>query len=406
MPLSDESPRRSLDALVERIAPVAAEGASVQPAASVAGRVLAAAVTLDRDSPACEASAMDGYAVRAAELNADDAVAAGLSVEGECRIGAEPTPLPLGVARRIYTGCPVPPGADAVVRLERVDAIEDAIRLVGDHRVTPGEDIRRRGENASAGDAVLPPGRPLDTAAMAALASSGQPTASVHRPLRVAVVTTGDELEPAGSGALPPWRLRDSNGPSLAAMLAPLPWVKDVSLGHADDTLAGLTATLAETIARHDAVVLTGGVSKGAYDFVPDAVRAVGGDVAFHRIAARPGRPTLGATLDGKPIVGLPGNPVSVLTAGRRLLVPALRARAGLAVIDPPCPVVTLAAWSGKTLPIAWWRPVRIVGDGVAELVALRGSGDPCGPAESDGFVEVPPGRDDRGPFAYRAWRA
>jgi molybdopterin molybdotransferase len=174
---------------------------------------------------------------------------------------------------------------------------------------------------------------------------------------------------------------------------------------HADDNLTGLTDLVVQCLAEADAVVLTGGVSKGAYDYVPAAVAAAGGEVVFHRISARPGQPTLGAVVGGRAVIGLPGNPLAVLTAGRRVLLPVLRRLAGFEDIDPPAPKVIVSAWRGSPIPIAYWRPVNLVAPGVAEITSLTGSGDVCGPAMSDGFIEAPPDQSSGGEFPYYPWR-
>ncbi|WP_197526173.1 molybdopterin molybdotransferase MoeA [Botrimarina colliarenosi] len=390
-------PAEAIQQLTQRLAPIGVETVATSAAAE---RVLADPILLDRDSPACDCSAMDGFAVRAAEL-----AAGALPVVGECRIGEPPGALPAHAAMRIYTGSPLPRGADAVIRLERVDEAERVIRLQAGTTVTTGEDLRRRAENAAAGDVVVDRGVELTAASIAAAATVGLGSLCVHRSLRLGVVTTGSELERPDASDLPPWRLRDSNGPALAAMFGGLPWIDSVELQHADDSLEELTTVLAESLQRNDAVVLTGGVSKGAYDYVPDAVRSIGGEVVFYRIRARPGQPTLGAVAGEKAIVGLPGNPLAVLTAGRRVLTPVLRRLAGHATIESPTPQVTLEAWSGKTLPLTWWRPVRLNAQGVASLASLRGSGDVCGPAATDGFIEVPADTSGVGPYPYYAWR-
>jgi molybdopterin molybdotransferase len=390
-------PAAAIELLASRLTPIGTEELATPDAT---GRVLACNVLLDRDSPACDVSAMDGFAVRAKELTAG-----ALPIAGECRIGEPPEVLPSGKALRIYTGSPVPDGANAVIRLEHVAEADGVIKLLNGKSVHASEDIRRRGENAVAGSVVLTQGTELTAAAIGAIATVGLTVIPVHRRLRITVITTGNELAQFGEGELKPWRLRDSNGPVLAAMLGAAPWVESVKRMHASDSLDSLKMALASALGGSDAVVLTGGVSKGAYDFVPDAVRAAGGGVAFHRIRARPGQPSLGAIAAGKPIVGLPGNPLAVLTAGRWLLTPILKRLAGFVAYNPPAPQVTLEAWIGKPKPLTWWRPVTLKAPGVAKLAALQGSGDVCGPAMSDGFVEVPTDRNDLGPYSYYSWR-
>lgn len=395
--MSPIEPQAALARLLERIEPVGTETV-MGSSPTLAGRVLASPIRLDRDSPACDISAMDGFAVRFNELQKGP-----VQLVGECRIGQAPEELAPAAARRIYTGSPVPRGADTVLRLERGFVDDQQLRLDAEAELTVGADIRRQGENAKAGDIVLPIGIELTPAAIGAMATIGPREIDVYRSLRVAVVTTGNELI-SESDNPPPWQIRDSNGPVLRSLLGSLAWVETVELMHADDSLDAMAEQLKSAVARYDIVLLTGGVSKGAYDFVPPAVQQIGGQIVFHRIAARPGQPTLGALVDGTPVIGLPGNPLAVLCAGRRLVVPVLRKLAGLALSDPPAATVCVEKASDKTLSITWWRPVTLTGEGIAKLASLRGSGDVCGPATTDGFVEVPPETDGSGPYAYYPW--
>lgn len=397
-----QDPSDALARLLGSVTPVDVQTSSI--GGPLAGRVLAEEVLLDRDSPACDVSAMDGFAVRLSDIARGP-----VPLLGECRIGEAPRELPPGAAMRAYTGSPLPTGADAVLRVERARATDTTLALdEGAEPPEPGADIRRRGENARAGAKVLPAGVELTAAAMTAVATVGPPSVEVFRPLRVAVLTTGDELEPAHTTPaepLPPWRLRDSNGPALIAMLSPLPWIETVQHGHAEDTLQALVDRLAEAIDWADAIVLTGGVSKGAYDFVPDAAVQVGCETIFHRLSARPGQPTFAAVSGGKPVLGLPGNPLSVLCTARRLLVPALRRRAGIATPDPPPPSVIVQEWGPKSLPLTWWRPIVLTDAGVGRIAALMGSGDVYGPASTDGFIQAPPNSTGPGPYPFYAWR-
>ncbi|MEO0530607.1 MAG: molybdopterin molybdotransferase MoeA [Planctomycetota bacterium] len=401
MPADPLDPAVAIARLCERVEQVEAEPISAAQPDKLGGRVLAEVLVLDRDSPACDVSAMDGFAVRLSELQAGS-----VPVVGECRIGEPPVELASGTARRIYTGSPVAAGADAVVRLEWVDESADRIELNRRGEPAIGGDIRRRGENAKAGDTVLSPGIELTTAAISAVATVGPSAVSLRRRLRVGVITTGNELDVEPHASPKPWRLRDSNGPVLEALLSPITWIEHVERLHVGDSLDNLATTIEASLSSCDALLLTGGVSKGAYDHVPDAVRRAGGEVVFHRLKARPGQPTLGAVAYGKPILGLPGNPLAVLCAGRRVALPALRRRAGFGVFDPPAPQVQVETWQGKTIPLTWWRPVSFKSSRTARIASLRGSGDVCGPAETDGFVEVPPDENGTGPFPYYAWNA
>jgi molybdopterin molybdotransferase len=395
--------RAAIAKLLARVKPVGAERVAIQLAG---GRVLAEGVATDRPSPPLDASAMDGFAVRCAEL-----VGGPLPISGECRIGHPPRALPAGATLRIFTGSPVPTGADAVLRVEDAQVERTAVGLRQGAAVHPGDHIRLRGENAGVGTAVLAAGQSLSPAAVAALASLRSGPVNVFRKVRVQAIVTGDELLPAAgdehSAEPHAWQLRDSNGPTLTSIVAPLPYATMAPLRHvgdaADDTRRALEQTLGEGDPA-DVIVLTGGVSKGDYDCVPDVIRSLGGEVIFHGLRLRPGKPALGAMIGATPIVALPGNPVSVMVTGRTLLGPVLRGRAGHTVAELPARLVTLAMPHNKALDLEWRRPVQLAADGAATLCPLRGSGDMIGSATSDGFVVIPPGVLGVGPFEFYPW--
>ncbi len=383
-----------------------AEAAPI-PIEDATGRVLAEEVRSDRPSPPFDASAMDGYALRLSELEAQ-AAAGGSVVEfpvaGEVTMGRAPPPLPPGACLRITTGGAVPDGADTVVRREEFRESADRVAIDAEalRRLQRGQHIRRAGENTAAGRVVLRAGRLIDAAAVGAMAAFGLRAVRVRRALRVAVITTGDELAPPGA-AIEPWTIRDSNGPALAAMLGARRWIGAVDRAHARDEPGELDRAL-ERATRGDAIVLTGGVSMGHRDLVPDALDRLGARTLFHKLPQRPGRPLLGAVMpDGRPVLALPGNPVSVLATARRFLLPALARRAGIEPIDATASV-TLANADDARLDLWWHRPVRLVGAGIAELVDTRGSGDLVAAAASDGLVEIPPGEGGPGPWPFRSW--
>jgi len=396
------------------------------------GRVLAEFVRSDRPSPPVDVSAMDGYAIRRADLGelAGAAAAEGgptviaVRVAGEVRVGAAPPELPPNACIRITTGGAVPAGADAIVRREDVrervdgrtdggcgaDATVAAIEIAADAalRVRAGQHIRRRGENAAADARVLEPGRVLDAASIAALAAFGRERVQVRRRLRVAILTTGDELEPPGA-PIEPWQIRDSNGPALESLLRSRPWIGEIDRSHVGDDLEATVDRIAAAVRSDaersaDALVLTGGVSMGHRDFVPAALARCGIRTLFHHVPQRPGRPILGAiTADGRPVLALPGNPVSVLVTARRFLVPALAMRAGISSPDP-APCLELVESDGTRLELWWHRLVRVESPGRASLVEARGSGDLVAAARADGVVEIPPGETGPGPWPFRAW--
>lgn len=389
-------PLEALDSLLNRLSPLDSESIGL---AEAPGRVLAQRVSADRPSPACDVSAMDGYAVRLADLPC-----ARLPVAGEVLMGQRPPALPTAAAIRIFTGGAVPHDADAVIRREDVIEKPDHIEFPPSLGVQPGQHIRRQGENAPAGITVLQPGRLIDGPAGAALANFGITRPHVTRRVHVGVIVTGNELL-APDEKPQPWQLRDSNAYALGSLLSPLAWLKMRSIRHAPDEPETLARMLKQTLTKCDAIVLTGGVSMGDHDYVPRAVEDVGGQTIFHKLALRPGKPVLAAVACGnKPILGLPGNPVSVMTTARRLAVPVLRKLAGFATADPPVPVVEVVNPDEKTLSLWWYRPVRLTATGQAELIKTMGSGDLVSAAQSDGFIQCPPDAAGPGPWAFYNW--
>lgn len=379
-----ESPATIVLRLADRLGPVDSEHL---PLAQCVGRVLAADVLADRDSPACDVSAMDGYSVRTADL-----AAGRLPVRGEVRIGRPPPPQPPGAALRIVTGAPLPPGADAVVRREDVEEHPDFISLRPGMAIEQGLDVRRRGENLRAGERALTAGTLVTPAVASALAAFGIARPAVRRRVNIAVIVSGDEVldveaQPA------PWQLRDGNSAALRALLDGCAWVRTTVAARVGDDLDAIARAMREATANADAVLLSGGVSVGERDFVPAAARAVGAEVVFHGLPIRPGKPLLGAAAPGgKPIIGLPGNPVSVLVTACRFASMVLRRLAGFAGIDPPA---TLAEVDDPHMsnPRLWlYRPVQLAGDRAARIMNTRGSGDFVSAARSDGFVEIPAG--------------
>lgn len=391
-----DSPAAALSALVARVVPVERERVEL---ADAAGRVLAGAIRTDRESPACDASAMDGFAVRARDLALGT-----LPISGEVRIGVAPPALRAETALRIVTGAPLPEGADAIVRREHVVERDGAIAIDQTRaaKIAAGQDVRRRGENAEAGALVIEGGALADGARIGALATFGAAGVEVHRRLRVRVVVTGDELVAVERDASP-WQVRDSNGAALAALLA-RPWIEVERAPRAPDDRAALARSVEAALDGADALVLTGGVSMGVHDHVPDTLRALGVEVLFHKLPQRPGKPILaGVAPGGRPVLALPGNPVSVLVTATRIALPAIARRGGLARVAPR-PAVRLEPGSDERLAMWWHRPVVLEGEGRARLIGGRGSGDVVAAARSDGFVEIPPGATGAGPFPFYAW--
>lgn len=393
-------PDDALRALADRLSP--ADIKKSLGSSSATGRVLAEEVVADRDSPAADVSAMDGYAIRLSDLQHAGAI----SVRGESAPGAPPPKMQSGAVIRIFTGAIVPKGAEAVVKREDTEELEDKIRFRESAMSTlAGEHIRRAGENAKANSTVLTAGVEINPAHLATMANFGSFDVDVYSPVRVSIITTGDEVGLFDKQQPKPWQLRNSNQFSLGGLLDVVRWITVQHVEHCKDDRDSLTQLLTRQLKDSDAILVTGGVSMGDYDHVPDVVRDVGGEVVFHGLPLRPGKPILGAaTGDGKLLMGLPGNPVSATIGCRRMAMPLLAKLSGQTDWLSPCPVVRLENAGDKTIPLHWLRLVRLTAHGVAVPVISQGSGDLVSLGQSTGFVELPPGASGEGPWPYHAW--
>ncbi|MCL6644971.1 MAG: molybdopterin molybdotransferase MoeA [Dehalococcoidia bacterium] len=297
-----------------------------KPLLDALGQVLAEDVVAPFDIPPLDNTAMDGYAVRAADTaGAADATPIELRVIADLAAGyVLDTPVGPGEAVRIMTGAPVPPGADAIVPFEETDealrGINEAARKAGSVRVlkaaSPGANIRRRGEDVRAGSTVIPAGRVLRPSEIGVLASIGLTHVNVIRRPVVAVLSTGDEITPPGEPLLP-GRIYDANAYSVAALVRKYGGIPRI-LGIARDTVEDLTAKIRQGLDA-DMLVTSAGVSRGDFDVVKD-VLAREGNIDFWTVRMRPGKPlAFGAFTapDGRkvPHLGLPGNPVSSMVS-------------------------------------------------------------------------------------------
>jgi molybdopterin molybdotransferase len=261
---------------------------------------------------------MDGYAVRAGDLSQ---CPHDLRLTGEVAAGGGGLPrVEQGACVRILTGAVVPPGADTVVKVEQTSDSGDVVTFL--EAPQPGANIRRQGEEVRRGQIILEEAAALGPAQIGLCASVGKDTVRVHGRPRPTVLCTGEELREVHE-SVEAHQLRDSNGPALCAALAEAGY-HGVGRQIVRDDLDLLAGKIETAAADHDVVILTGGVSVGKYDFVPDAIKRLGATVHFHGVGMKPGKPQLYATLDGgRHLFGLPGNPLSVLTGFYAWVVPA-----------------------------------------------------------------------------------
>jgi molybdopterin molybdotransferase len=325
------------------LAPLDATPAEIVALAEAWNRVTAAPVLARLTQPPADVSAMDGYALRAADGTLD----ATLRV-----IGAAPAGHPFdgtvgpGQAVRLFTGSVVPQGADAILLQEDATSDGDSVRV--NEAVKPGRHIRRAGQDFSRGDEVVPAGRRITARDVGLAAAANHPWLTVHRRPRIAILATGDEIAMPGE-PIPPGGIVSSNSHALAALVRAaggLPTVLPIAL---DTTEA--VAAVAGAVAGADMLVTTGGASVGDHDLVIKGLRSRGMVVDFWQIAMRPGKPLLFGRLapsdGGVPVLGLPGNPVSALVCGILFLLPALFRLSGLPAAPPPTTTALLCTAVG-----------------------------------------------------------
>ncbi len=383
----------AIDRAAQRFDCVPSELTKIQTAL---GRVLAQGILADRDSPALDVSAMDGYAMRLSDLSCS-----GVPVSGVACAGKPPIELPVGRAIQIFTGAAVPFGADCVIQREQTIESPGSVQLtVAPDSIRPGQNIRRRGENIKSGQLVLAEGTQLTTATAGALATFGPAEILVRRKVRVSLLTSGDELIEPG-GQVQPWQIRDSNSLTLQGWLSGLPWATIIGQQRFGDTLQSAIQAIKLAGRDCDAIILTGGVSAGDTDYIPKALMELGGEILFHRLPIRPGKPVLVGCWEGKLVVGLPGNPVSAAVVSRVIAQPLLQRLGG--VLPPPMTQLSLSESDDKRLNLVWYRLIELNG-GHGRLIDSRGSGDLVSLSRSQGFIEQPAGQSGLGPWRTWLW--
>lgn len=385
------TPSEVLFEILARIVPIAR--CEFVPLEQAPGRVLARDLLSDLDLPPFNKSAVDGFAVHAADFSPESAPEGQrmLPVAGESRAGAPwRASLARGSAVAIYTGAELPVGADAVIMVEQSTPAEDGVLLRD--RPASGAHICPRGQDLRLGDTVLRAGRRLRATDLALLASVGaEPVEVIARP-RVSVLTTGDELvapsERPGSG-----QIRESNTQQLAALSRRAGAVVQ-NLGVLRDEPGLMAERFRAALAECDLLITTGGVSMGRYDLVAGALEAVGVEALLHKVAIKPGKPLWFGMAGTIPVFALPGNPVSCLVNHEVFVRPALERLGGE---SGPASPPRRGRWLGQALapnPREQYLPVRCLAgeDGVERLEPVRwnGSADVAGIAHAEAFAVVP----------------
>ncbi|MFQ5463113.1 MAG: gephyrin-like molybdotransferase Glp [Phycisphaerae bacterium] len=377
--------------VLSRVAPL---GTQEVPLADGRGRTLARAVRSDVDDPPFDRSVMDGFAVRAADV---EDVPTRLRVVGQIGAGSEANrAIEAKQAMQINTGAPIPAGADAVVRVEHTHPVDGGAEVEIRQSAEAGKFITRRAAHISAGGVVIEPGTVLGPAEIGAAAGAGASRVVVHRRPRAAVLVTGNELVGVDQVPRGP-QIRNSNAYVLSALLSSA-GVASVDLGIAGDALDELEDRIRIGL-QEPVLCITGGISMGAFDFVPEVLERCG--VTFHirKMRIKPGRPVIfGMSAEGSAVFALPGNPVSAMVAFVLLVEPALTALQGRKDVPLARVRAVLGGVLGPTTDRRTFRPGKLtVGeDGLYRVmpVSWRGSGDLFGMVGSNALIEQAPDSD------------
>lgn len=365
------------------------------PLDEAVGCVLREEIVADRDLPPFDRSTMDGIALAYA------AFAGGrrdFTIESVQPAGRPAQQLrdPSGSCIEIMTGAMLPRGADTVIPVELVTKEGRRATLRSEAHVASGQYIHRQGDDRKAGGLLLSPGCRLHAPQVAILASTGRTHVIVSTTPRVAIVSVGDELVDPGQ-PIEVFQIRTSNAYGLQSALQAM-GCRAIELSHLRDDPAQIAKGLRDLVARNDVIILSGGVSKGLFDFVPRTLAELGVREVFHRVSQKPGQPMwFGTRADGWPVFALPGNPVSTLVCFHRLVRPWFLRSMGSALPDPV--TVRLASTFRLNRPLTHFLPIRIDtsdpgGLPTARLLTYHGSGDYASLGDSDGYVELPPDHD------------
>ncbi len=368
--------RETADAPVERVA-----------VNESAGRILREPVSAERDQPPFDRVTMDGIAIRFEDFDAGrrEFPIAGTQHAGDNEIGSE-----AGECIEIMTGASLPPTVDCVIPVERIEVSGNTAKLEDGYSPEPRQFVHPRGSDHKEGEVLLRPGLRLQPVDVAILVSCGLVEVSVSEVPVVRVISTGNELVPAGE-PIEPHQIRMSNGPALVSMLAGAGYDNTIH-DHLQDDPSAMRERIAHHLEDADVLVLSGGVSMGKADFVPGVLSDLGVELVFHKVSQRPGKPMwFGKGPDGQLVFALPGNPVSNLVCCRQYVLPALYKAAGGTSLPPE--FATLSQPISFAPPLTCFLPTRIVSNAAGQLLALpvptNTSGDFASLTGTDGYLEL-----------------
>lgn len=376
------------EALIRERAP--AMPVEIAPLAELTGAVLRERIVAARDQPPFDRVTMDGIAF------ASSAAAAGrreFRIAGAQAAGARQMVLASPDACfEVMTGAVLPQGCDCVIPVERISVAAGVAKLADDVAPVTGMNVHPRGMDCRAGTVLLEPGTTLGPPEVAVIASTGSARAAISRSPRIVVISTGDELIEPGE-AVADWQIYRSNAYGVLTALRRRGFTR-LTHDHLPDDLDILRTRLRELLAQNDVLVLSGGVSMGKFDFVPQVLTELGIERVFHKISQRPGKPMWFGVGQGRAVYALPGNPVSTLICLTRYVFPGLAA--AMAAQPAAADVVALAGNFEVKPALTYFLPVRLAADALGHSCAhprpTQGSGDFTSLIGTDGLVELPPG--------------
>lgn len=382
------SVQEALDIIINEVKPLEKETVDIFTSL---WRVVADNVVAGNPNPPWDNSAMDGYAVRSADLKgASESSPVTLKVAYDLPAGSVPEgPVEEGSAVRIMTGAPVPEGADSVVMVEKTEGKDGDVLVKAE--TAPGENVRKKGEDFDQGDVVIRAGTVVRPPEISMLATIGSLSVSVFRRPKVGVISTGDELVDVGTPT-PPGKIADSNGYTLSALVAET-GSEALQYGIAQDNKESLEKRLSAAATQSDCIITSGGVSVGDYDLVKDVLSGMGSTMRFWKVAMKPGKPLAFGMIEGKPLFGLPGNPISSMVTFEQFVRPVLLKLAGRKAIFRNTFKATLTE-GFKTRPgrMTFFRAVlRSSDEGLTvEPLTGQGSGTVSTMVRANCFIIVP----------------
>jgi molybdopterin molybdotransferase len=363
--------------------------AQARPLASLYNAILRTSLTAERDQPPFDRVTMDGIALNS---SANSSSRREFRIQGTQPAGAAALHLQSTAhCIEVMTGAILPGGCDCVVPVEKIAVADQLARLADDVCLAPNMNIHARASDVRKGDHLLEPGTRLGSAAIAVIASNGHASAYASAEPRITVISTGDELIEPGK-PVADWQIYRSNAFAVLAALQRRGYSL-LSEDHLPDDLSVLRARLAHHLAASDVLILSGGVSMGRFDFVPQVLQELGIATVFHKVAQRPGKPFWFGVGGGKTVYALPGNPVSTLMCLVRYVFAGLDAARGANA--KAAEVIRLAHDFDVKPPLTLFVPANVCfaeGIRTAQLAPTRGSGDFVSLLGTDGFVELPPG--------------